>query len=324
MKRVLAVAVATVSMMGIIFCGCADAQDYPNRPVKVFVGFAAGSGTDILARIVSEELQTVLKQAFVVDNRPGASAQIAASAVAKAAPDGYALFFTTNSALSVNPHVFKSIPYDPIADFTPIGGVGSFPWILAVDANVPVRTPKELVDYAHANKGKINFAYGTNAVRVPAEALNKLMKLDAAGIPYKSSPDAMIDVIGGRIQFLVVDLAAAQPHLKSGRLRALAVTMSKRTSLAPDLPTIEESLGLTDFDLSAWAGLFGPANMPKAVVDRLSAALTEILAKPDVVKRIVNAGAEVKPSGAAALGALVKRELEAWGRKVALAGIQPE
>lgn len=324
MKRAESWWVAAIVVMALVVAGPVGAQEYPNRPVRVLVGFAAGSGTDILARIVADELQTALKQPFVVENRPGASAQIAANTVAKAAPDGYTLFFTTNSALSVNPHVFKNLPYDPIADFTPIGGVGSFPWILAVGADVPVRTPRELVDYARANKGKVNFAYGTNAVRVPAEAINKLEKLEATGVPYKSSPDAMTDIIGGRVQFLVVDLAAAQTHLKSGRLRALAVTMNRRTSLAPQLPTIEESLGLTDFDLSAWAGLFGPANMPRSVVERLSGTLLELLARPEVAARIVNAGAEPRPSDSAALGALIKRELEAWGRKVALAGIQPE
>jgi tripartite-type tricarboxylate transporter receptor subunit TctC len=297
---------------------------YPNHPVKIVIGFGPGSGTDILARMIAEELRAALGQPFIVDNKPGASAQIAASAVAKSAPDGYTLFLTSNSSHSVNPHMFKSLPYDPIADFTPIGGIAYFPFILAVNADVPARTPQEFLTYARANRGKLNFAYGTPAVQIPAQALNKLEKLEATGIPYKSSPAAMTDVIGGQAQFLVTDLASARPHLQSGRLRALAVTTSKRTALAPELPTIEESLKLKDFDLAAWTGLFGPANMPKDVQDKLSSTLQQILAKPDVRERILKAGAEPTPSDIPTFTALVKRQLEVWGRKVADAGIQPE
>ena len=297
---------------------------YPNKPVKIIIGFGPGSGTDILARMMAEELRLALGQPFIVDNRPGASAQIAASAVAKSPADGYTLFLTSNSSHSVNPHMFKKLPYDPIADFTPVGGIAYFPFILAVNASVPAKTPQEFVTYALANKGKLNYAYGTPTVQIPAEAMNRLLKLEATGVPYKSSPGAMTDVIGGQAQFLVVDLASARPHLQSGRLRALAVTTSKRSTLAPDLPTIEETLGLRDFDLAAWTGLFGPAAMPKEVVDKLSAALLQILAKQEVRDRILASGAEPTPSDVATFTALVKRQLEVWGRKVKDAGIQPE
>ena len=321
----LALLACAMALTGFAPIASAQAQgSYPNRPVKVIIGFGPGSGTDILARLISEELRQALNQPFVVDNRPGASAQIAATAVAKAAPDGYTLFLTSNSSHSVNPHMFKKLPYDPIADFTPIGGIAYFPFILAVNANLPVRTPQEFVAYGRANKGKLNYAYGTPTVQIPAEALNRIEKLEATGIPYKSSPAAMTDVIGGQAQFIVVDLASARPHLQSGRLRALAVTTSKRSGLAPELPTIEETLGLKDFDLAAWTGLFGPAGMPKEVTDRLSATLLQIMAKPEVRERILASGAEPTPSDATAFSALVKRQLEVWGRKVADAGIQPE
>ena len=162
---------------------CVVAQDaYPNRPVKIVIGFGPGSGTDIMARMLGEELRQTLGQPFVVDNRPGAAAQIAAGAVAKAAPDGYTLFFTSNSSHSVNPHIFKKLPYDPIADFTPVGGVAYFPFILAVNTSVPARTPQEFVTFANANKGKLFYAYGTPTVQIPAAALSRLLKLDAVGV----------------------------------------------------------------------------------------------------------------------------------------------
>ena len=301
------------------------AQDaYPSRPVKIVIGFGPGSGTDLIARLIAEELRAVFDQPFVVENKPGASAQIAASAVKAAAPDGYTLFLTSNSTHSVNPHIFKKLPYDPIADFTPIGGIALFPWILAVDARIPVRTSREFVNWAQANKGKVFYAYGTQAVRIPAEALNRLEKLDAIGVPYKSSPDAMTDLLGGRVQFLVIDLASSQPQIKAGQLRPLAVTSAKRTSLAPELPTIEESLALRDFDVTSWAGLFGPANLPKDIVGKLNGALLKILNRPDMREKMLARNIEPNPSDPAAFGAMVKRQLEVWGQKVKDAGIEPE
>lgn len=299
-------------------------EPYPSKPVRIVIGFGPGSGTDILTRMLAEELRGLLGQPFVVENRPGAAAQIAATQVAKAPPDGYTLFLTSNTSHSVNPHVFKTLPYDPIADFTPIGGTAYFPFVLAVNASLPVRTPQEFVTYARANRGKLNYAYGTPTVQIPAEALNRLLDLQATGVAYKSSPGALTDVIGGQAQFLVVDLASARAHFQSGKLRPLAVTTSKRTALAPELPTIEETLGLKDFDLAAWTGVFGPAGLPRDVVDRLSSALVEILAKPAVRERITAAGAEPTPSDAATFGQFVRRQLEVWGRKVADAGIKPE
>lgn len=320
--RALAVSTAIVSwgMAGLVL----GQEPYPSRPVKIVIGFGPGSGTDLLARMIGEELRAVFNQPFIVENKPGASAQIAAGQVKAAPPDGYTLLLTSNTTHSVNPHIFKSLPYDPIADFTPIGGIGFFPFILAVDAKVPARTPQEFVTWAQANKGKVFYAYGTPTVQIPAAALNRLHNLEATGVPYKSSPDAMTDVIGGRAQFLVVDLASSRPHVQSGRLRALAVTSSKRTALAPELPTVEESLGLRDFDLAAWTGLFGPANLPKDIVDKLSGALLRILNRPDMREKMLAANIEPTPSDPAAFSALVKRQLEVWGHKVKDAGIQPE
>jgi tripartite-type tricarboxylate transporter receptor subunit TctC len=297
---------------------------YPNRLVKIIIGFGPGSGTDIISRLVAEELHQALGQPFVVDNRPGASAQLAATAVAKSPPDGYTLMVTSNTTHSVNPHIFKKLPYDPVADFTPICGIAYFPFVLAVNASLPVRTAQELVAYARQRPGKVNYAYGTPTVQIPAEAINRLEEMHAVGVPYKSSPPALTDVIGGQAEFLVVDLASAKPHLQSGRLRALAVTSAKRSALAPELPTVEEALGLKDFDLAAWTGMFGPAGLPKEVVEKVSTTVLRALAKPDVRERIHAIGAEPTPSDTAGFTELVRRQLQIWGKNVELAGIQPE
>jgi tripartite-type tricarboxylate transporter receptor subunit TctC len=305
--------------------GHAAAQDaYPSKPVKIVIGFGPGSGTDLVARMLAEELQKAFNQPFIVENKPGASAQIAANQVKAAAPDGYTLLLTSNTTHSVNPHIYKKLAYDPITDFTPIGGIGFFPFILAVDAKIPVKTSQEFVTWARANKGNVFYAYGTPTVQIPAEAINRLEKLEATGVPYKSSPDAMTDVIGGRAQFMVVDLASSQPQVKAGRLRALAVTSSKRTSLAPDLPTVEETLGIKDFDLAAWTGLFGPANLPKDIVDKLNAAMQKILNRPDVRERMLANYIEPTPSDPATFRTMVRKQLDVWGTKVKDAGIQPE
>lgn len=315
--RAMVLALALVS-------GHATAQAYPSKPVKIVIGFGPGSGTDLVARMMAEELQKTFNQPFIVENKPGAAAQIAANQVKAAPPDGYTLLLTSNTTHSVNPHIYKKLQYDPIADFTPIGGIGFFPFILAVDAKVPVKTPQEFVNWARANKGKVFYAYGTPTVQIPAEAINRIEKLDAVGVPYKSSPDAMTDVIGGRAQFIVVDLASSQPHIKSGRLRALATTSSNRTALAPDLPTIEETLKIKDFDLAAWTGLFGPANLPKDVVDKLSDALQKVLNRSDIREKMLASFIEPTPSDPATFKAMVRKQLDVWGEKVKIAGIQPE
>ena len=300
------------------------AETYPSRPVRIVIGFGPGSGTDILARLIAEEFNKAFGQPFIVDNRPGASAQIAAGQVAKSDPDGYTLFLTSNSSHSVNPHIYKKLSYDPIADFTPLGGIAYFPFLLAIDARLPPKTPQEFVAWSRANAGKTTYAFGTPAVQIPAAALDRLLKLEALAVPYRSSPPAMQDVIGGRVNWLVIDLASSQSQIKAGALRALAVTTSKRTSLAPDLPTIEETLGLKGFDLAAWTGIFGPANLPPEIAAKLSGTLLEVMNRPDIQQKIIALGAEPTPSDPQAFATLVKRQLDVWGEKVKEAGIQPE
>ena len=314
---------AAMSLAGVSAPSFAE-EPYPSKAVKIIIGFGPGSGTDLLARMFAAELQATFNQPFIVENRPGASVMIAAGAVKAAAPDGYTLLLTSSTSHTVNPFVFKKLPYDPIADFTPIGSIGLFPSILAVDEKIPVRTPQEFIRWAQANKGNLFYAYSSLTFRIAAESMSRLKMLDARGVPYKSSPDAMTDVIGGRAQFLVVDLASSQSLVKAGRLRPLAVTSSKRTVLAPDLPTIEETLGLRDFDMASWAGLFGPANLPKEIVDKLSAALLKTMARPDIRDKMLATNIEPLPADPAAFKVFLQRQLVVWKQKVQDAGIEPE
>ena len=218
----------------------------------------------------------------------------------------------------------KTISYDPVADFTPVGGVAAIPFIVAVNGDVPAATLPELVNWARANRGKVFYGYSGTVFRVPGESLNRAFNLGATAVPFKSSPEAMTEVMAGRVHFMVVDLASSQPHLQSRRLRALALTGSRRSSLAPDLPTVEEALKVQDFDMAAWTGIFGPAQLPRPVVDRLSGALQRILARPEVRQRMLAANLDPMPLEPAPFGEYVKQQLASWGKKVKEAGIEPE
>ena len=324
-RRFLRACILPLALAAGGFTAPAPAQDaYPSRPVRIVIGFAPGSGTDVTARMVAQELQKTFNQNFIVENRPGAAVQIAANLVKAAPPDGYTLLLTSNSSHSVNPHVFKTLSYDPVADFTPIGGIALLPFVVAVNGDLPVKTMPELVSWSRANKGNVFYGYSGTVFRVPGETLNRTQQLGATAVPFKSSPDAMTEVIAGRVQFLVVDLASSQPHLTSKRLRALAVTSARRSALAPELPTVEEALGIPEFDMSAWTGLFGPANLPKDIVDKLSAALHRILTRPDMRQRMLAANLEPMVYDPAAFGSFVKDQLRIWGAKVKDAGIEPE
>lgn len=315
------------SVLALATCATAlsaHAQPYPNKPIRLVIPFASGSATDIVARAIAEELRTSLGQPVVVESKPGASAQIGAEFVARSAPDGYTLFLTTNTSHSANPHLFRKLPYDPIRDFTPIGRVCFFPFVLAVDAKLPVTTPSELVGWTKANAGRVSYGYGNSTGQVAGAALNNLLKLGAQSVPYKSTPQALTDLAGGQVAFMFVDLASSQQHVKSGRIRAIAVSTEKRSQMAPELPTLGESLGLQGFDLSAWVGLFGPAGLPADVVARLGGELQKIVERREMRERLESLGGEPAPAPAAEFGAYVARQLEVWGQKVRDAGIQPE
>jgi tripartite-type tricarboxylate transporter receptor subunit TctC len=311
-----------------VFAVCATAAqaqpDYPSQPVRLVTAFAAGSASDIVARMFSEKLRAALGQPVIVENKPGASGQIATDYVAHAQPDGYTLLLATNTTHSSNPHLFRKLRYDPIADFTPLVQVCNFPFLLVVGGKLPVRNVGDLLKYGNANRGSVNYAYGNSTGQIAAASFNKITSMDAAAVPYKSTPQAMTDVIGGQTSFMFVDLASAASQIQAGNLKALAVSSGKRSALVPDLPTVSESLGKPGFDLVAWVGIFGPARMPASIAKRLGDELYKIAASREVDEKLRHLGAEPTPAPAYEFGVFVARQKAVWGEKVREAGIQPE
>jgi len=318
------VACSVACLVALMPAGTALAQGYPARPVRIVVPFAAGSGTDIVARITAEELSKGLGGSFVVDNKPGASAQIAAEFVAKAAPDGYTLFLTTNTSHSANPFLFKKLSYDPIKDFTPIGRTIFLPFTLVVDPKLPIRNVSELVAAAKAQPGKLSYAYGNSTGQVAGATLSHMAKIDTIAVPYKSTPPAMTDIIGGSVAYMFVDFAAGRAQMQAGKLRPIAVSTEKRSALLPEIPSVAETPGFAGFDLTSWGGMLGPAGLPKEIVDKLNAELKKIYARPDVRERLVPIGAEPSTSSPEEMAEFLRVQLQSWGRKIKDAGIQPE
>jgi tripartite-type tricarboxylate transporter receptor subunit TctC len=314
-------AIAALAMMWV---APAASQTYPARPVRIVVPFAAGSATDIMARIIADELKNALGQSFIVDNKPGASAQIGAELVAKAPPDGYTLFVTTNTSHSANPFLFKKLPYDPIKDFTPVANIMRIPVILVVSPKLGVNSMQELVAYTKSHPGKVSFGYGNSIGQVVGASFAKRNNLDVITVPYKSTPQVMTDVLGGQVTYGVADMASAQGFVKSGQLKALGVSSHKRSSLMPDVPAISEMPSLDGFEVIAWVAMLAPAGTPKDIVDRLNVAVRAALGKPEVKDKIAGFAAEPAPSTPEELGVFIKDQLASWGKSIKEAGIEPE
>ncbi|MBF5002840.1 Bug family tripartite tricarboxylate transporter substrate binding protein [Diaphorobacter caeni] len=305
--------------------GLASAQvPYPGAgTITLVVPFAAGSGTDAVARVVAQKLGERLKQSVIVDNRAGASAQIGAQFAAKAKPDGYTLFMTTNTSHSANPWLFKSLKYDPIKDFTPIARVGELPFALVVSPKLPVKSVQELLDYAKAHPDKLSYGTPNSTSEVALETIKFISRLQITKVPYKSSPQALTDLMGDQIQVYVADLGSSWSMIKSDRVRALGVTAAKGSSLLPNLPPIGKTIA--GFDLTSWNGIFAPAHTPKEVVDRINAELQVILADKAVREQLAGVGFEVWPTKTPEeFAGYVNDQLAYWGKLIKQAGIEKE
>lgn len=306
-----------------VAASAASAQPYPSKPITIVVPFAAGSGTDSITRIIGQYLQTALNQSVVVENKVGASGVLAATYVARAAPDGYTLLMATNSTHSANPHLFKSLGYDPVKDFAPVARAGSYVFMLVVNPDIPAKTLPELVAYAKANPGKLTYASGNTTGIVAGETLKSKAGIDVLHIPYKSTPPAINDVLGGRVSMMFIDLAPGLQHVRAGTMRPLAVTTKERSALLPDLPSLSEA-GIPGYDVTSYAALFAPAGTPKEIVDRLNAEVQKIIANPEAKARIAVTGFDAFSGPPETLASFVQAELMNWGRLIKDAGIEPQ
>ena len=315
---------AAVFALFMALCGTAFAQAWPSKPVHIIVPVGAGTFGDILARMVSDELQAVFKQPFVVENKAGASGIIAADFVAKSAPDGYTLLVMTNSAHSATQYLFKKLPYEPIKDFTAIARLCYVPFMLVVGQDSPIQSLGDLVARGKANPGKLSYGYGNTTGQVAAAALSSLTGMNAVAVPYKTTPAAMTELIGGRIDFLFVDAGSSASLLKSGRLRAIGVTSEKRSALLPDVPTIEEGAKLPGFSVAAWAGLGAPAGLPSDIATKISNAMLDLAKRKSFAEKLSAMGAEPAPASVTEFNPYLVRQLAIWGQKIKEAGVEPQ
>ena len=299
----------------------AGAQDYPAKPIRFVVPYPAGGPLDTVARLLGQKVGEALGQPVVVDNKPGAGGNIGADIVAKSPPDGYTILMGAVATHAINPTLYASIPYDPVRDFTPITQVASTPNVLVVNPAVPANDVRSFIAYAKAHPGKLNFGSGStgSAGHLAGELFNAQAGVKMTHVPYKGAAPAMQDLLGGRIDLMFDNLASSMAQVKAGKVRALAVTTAKRSSLAPQLPTIAES-GLPDFDISTWFGVFAPAGVPRPVVERLHAELTRALAAPDVRERMLALGAEPVGDRPEEFAAYIGREAEKYARVIRASG----
>lgn len=320
----LLTSLVALAALGAAHHACAQAGAYPIKPIRVLIPFGPGSATDIIARLVTDEMRPSLGQSFIIENRAGANGFIAAEAAAKAPADGYTLFVTASTTHSTNPSLFKKLPYDPVKDFAPIGGLMQAYYTVTVNNDLPVRTLGELIAYLKANEGKTSFGWGATVSQLSGVSFLKRIGAKATGVPYKSSPQAVVDLIGGQLTFMVQDITTALAHVKGNRFRALAVTSPQRIAEMPNVPTMEEA-GLPGFAAETWVGMYAPAGTPEPIVARLSSAL-QVAVRSDVVKQKMTAccSSTPFPSTPAQFGEYVAKDRAYWAERIREAGIQPE
>lgn len=299
----------------------AFAQDYPTRPVKIIVGFPPGQATDILARLIAEQLQKEYGQPFVVDNRPGAGGTMAVAAGAKAAADGYTLIMTSAGPHSIAPSLYPKLDYNAAKDFTPISLIATIPQFIYAGSNVPAADVRAMLDMARKSAGKTSYASSGNGLpgHIIMETLKKDTGADIAHIPYRGSGPALTDVAGGAVQFGVDTAASVLPLYKAGKVKVLAVTSSKRTRVAPEVPSMADQ-GFPNFDYAAWIGVVAPADLPLPIARKLSASMARILALPEVTGRIAALGMDVSSLQAAQFDKWIQDELARWTSAVKHSG----
>ena len=304
--------------------GTPSAAGYPNKPLRVVVPFAPGSATDQIARAFSAKVQETLGQPLVVDNKPGVNGMLGASEVAKAAPDGYTIMVGTNSTNAALKSLMKKLPYDQDTAFAPVAYLGQVPLIVGVNNDVPAKTLKEFVDLAKSKPGQVTFASASTSQLVSSEMLASMAGIQMNSIPYKSGPAAMTDLIGGQVNMFTADFAVMLPQVNGGKVRGLAVTSTQRSAAAPNLPTVNEALGLKDYELIAYFAVFAPAGTPPEVVRKLNDAFNAAAKSKDVQEKFAPIGFVTEPGTPEALAQRTKAETAKWAKAIKDAKIEPQ
>ena len=302
----------------------ATAQPYPNKPIKAIVPFAAGSATDQIGRAFAAKMSETLGQVIVVENKAGVNGMLGADAVAKAAPDGYTILIGTNSTNAALKSLMKQLPYDQDTAFTPVGYLGSVPLIVAINNDVPAKTLREFVDLAKAKPTHVTFASASTSQLVSAEMLASMAGVQMTNVPYKSGPAAMTDLIGGQVMMFSADFAVTLPQVKGGKIRGLAVTSTKRSAAIPELPTVNEALGLKDYELIAYFAIFAPAGTPPEMVTKLNQAINAAAQSKDIQDKFAGIGFAVDPGTPEQLAQRSKLETAKWAKAIREAKIEPQ
>jgi tripartite-type tricarboxylate transporter receptor subunit TctC len=307
----------------LFLCGIVQAQSFPNKPITIVVGSTPGSTTDGLARAMGIEITKETGQPVIVDNRAGAFGGIAAQYAANAKPDGYTLFITTNTTQAANPHLFKKLAYDPAKDFQPITQLVQGYMLMVVNPSVKANSVQELIALAKNNPDKLTFGAGSSSAQIAVELFKKMTGTKLVYVPYKSNPQAVMDLLGGQVDLMIVDLTTSLPQVKNEKLKALGVSSLTKSPLVPKIPTIASS-GVPGYEFYHWNALYGPAGMDPATVTRINTLAQKAMASPSVKKWVEENGMEVTVTSPEGLAKFQDAQLKKWGQIIKDAGIQPE
>jgi tripartite-type tricarboxylate transporter receptor subunit TctC len=316
--------ISLVLGLSAVYSGAVSAQAYPSKPIKAVVPFAAGSATDQIARAFAAKMGEILEQPVVVENKAGVLGMLGADAVAKSAPDGYTILIGTNSTNAALKSLMKKLPYDQDTAFAPVAYLGSVPLIIAVNNDVPVKTLAEFVAMAKAKPEQVTFASASTSQLVSSEVLASMANVKMTNVPYKSGPAAMTDLIGGQVNMFSADFAVMLPQVKGGKVRGLAVTSTKRSKAIPELPTVNEALGLKDYELIAYFAVFAPAGTPTDIIQKLNRAINTAAGNKDILDRFAALGFETDPGTPEALAKRSKAETDKWAKAIRDAKIEPQ
>ena len=308
-------------LVGMLLAVPAVAQDYPNKPIRIITAFGPGTATDIAARVIGQDIAVQTGQTVVIENKPGAEGQIAAQSAATAPPDGYTLFFTTQTTQAINPHVYKSLAYDPVKSFAPVAGITLGAQIVMVRNDLPAKNIQEFVALAKAQPGKLSFGSGNGSSRGGAELFRIKTGIDLLGVPYKTQPQAIADLLGGRIDIVFSDFTVGLPPVLDGRARGLAVTSKQRIPGLEQFPTVDES-GVPGFEMWAWTAMYAPAGTPKPIVDKLNALVRQAAKSPAYLNLLKTSHGISFVGSPEELAAFQATETRKWAEIVSTAGMK--